>query len=76
MTTLANLIKSQDDDLGSDGDDALDDGELETLREAGVIPPEPKRRSLARHIIFAENEAEGEYILRCRLVHEMTTCIL
>ncbi|KAJ8596301.1 small-subunit processome [Rhizopogon salebrosus TDB-379] len=65
LTALANLINPQDDDLGGDGDDALDDGELETLREAGVIPPEPKRRPLARHIIFAENEAEGEYILRC-----------
>lgn len=59
---MANLIAPQDDDLVGDGDDALNDADLETLREAGVIPPETKRRSLARHIMFAENEAEGEFI--------------
>jgi U3 small nucleolar RNA-associated protein 11 len=69
---LANLIAPQDDDLVGDGDDALDDSDLETLREAGVIPPETKRRSLARHIMFAENEAEGEFILQRYLVHDMT----
>ena len=59
-----------------DGDDALGDSDLETLREAGVIPPETKQRSLARHIMFAENEAEGEFILRRYLVHDMTMNVL
>ncbi|KAG1760349.1 u3 small nucleolar RNA-associated protein 11 [Suillus occidentalis] len=54
LTALANLIAPQDDN------DALDETDLETLREAGVIPPETKRRRLPRHIIFAENETEGE----------------
>ncbi|OJA16224.1 hypothetical protein AZE42_00011 [Rhizopogon vesiculosus] len=60
LTALANLITPQDDDLEGDGEDALDDADLETLREAGVIPPATKRRPLARHIIFAENDAEGK----------------
>jgi len=62
LTALANLITPQDDDLEGDGEDALDDADLETLREAGVIPPATKRRPLARHIIFAENEAEAKQL--------------
>ncbi|KAG2755442.1 small-subunit processome [Suillus brevipes Sb2] len=60
LTALANLIAPQDDNMEDDGEDALDEIDLETLREAGVIPPETKRRPLPRHIIFAENETEGK----------------
>jgi U3 small nucleolar RNA-associated protein 11 len=49
--------------MEDDGEDALDEIDLETLREAGVIPPETKRRPLPRHIIFAENETEGKCIM-------------
>ncbi|KAG1784187.1 small-subunit processome [Suillus placidus] len=63
LTALANLIAPQDDNIDHDGEDALDETDLETLREAGVIPPETKRRPPPRHIIFAENETEGECIL-------------
>ncbi|KAG2369548.1 small-subunit processome [Suillus spraguei] len=44
LTALANLIVPQDDSMEDDGEDALDETDLETLREAGVIPPETKRR--------------------------------
>ncbi|KAG2045077.1 small-subunit processome [Suillus americanus] len=64
LTALANLIAPQDDNIEDDGEDALDETDLETLREAGVIPPETKRRPPPRHIIFAENETEGEYIFK------------
>lgn len=60
LTALANLITPRDDDLNDDHEDALDDADMDTLQEAGVIPLETKRRPLARHIIFAENEEEGE----------------
>ena len=60
---MANLVTPLDDDLEDDHDDALDDTDLDTLREAGIIPSEAKRRPPARHIIFAENEEEGEYTL-------------
>ncbi|KAG1889515.1 u3 small nucleolar RNA-associated protein 11 [Suillus subluteus] len=59
LTALANLIAPHDN-IEDDGEDALDETDLETLREAGVIPPETKRRPPPRHIIFAENETEGE----------------
>ncbi|KAG1749777.1 u3 small nucleolar RNA-associated protein 11 [Suillus paluster] len=62
LTTLANLITPQDDNLEDDGEDALDETDLETLREAGVIPPETKRRPPPRHIIFAENETEAKQL--------------
>ncbi|KAG1908325.1 u3 small nucleolar RNA-associated protein 11 [Suillus fuscotomentosus] len=60
LTALANLIAPQDDNIEDDGEDALDETDLETLREAGIIPPGTKRRPPPRHIIFAENEVEGE----------------
>jgi U3 small nucleolar RNA-associated protein 11 len=63
LTALANLIAPQDDNIQDDGEDALDETDLKTLREAGVIPPETKRRPPPRHIIFAENDTEGECIL-------------
>ncbi|KAG2159626.1 u3 small nucleolar RNA-associated protein 11 [Suillus bovinus] len=60
LTALANLIAPPDDDREDDGEDALDETDLETLREASVIPPGTKRRPPPRHIIFAENETEGD----------------
>ncbi|KAG0704405.1 u3 small nucleolar RNA-associated protein 11 [Suillus ampliporus] len=62
LTALANLITPQDDNLEDDDEDALDATDLETLREAGVIPPETKRRPPPRHIIFAENETEAKQL--------------
>ncbi|KAI0778318.1 u3 small nucleolar RNA-associated protein 11 [Trametes elegans] len=65
LTQLADLLKPG----ALEGDDAaeeLDDQELEVLREAGVLPPEPKkarRKSRSsqkdKHVLFAENEAEA-----------------
>ncbi|KAG1757806.1 u3 small nucleolar RNA-associated protein 11 [Suillus lakei] len=66
LTALANLITPQDDNLDDDSKDALDETDLETLRDAGVIPPETKRRPPPRHIIFAENETEARQLSQRR----------
>ncbi|KAG2057046.1 small-subunit processome [Suillus hirtellus] len=62
LTALANLIAPQDDNIEDDGEDALDETDLETLREAGIIPPGTKQRPPPRHIIFAENEVEAKQL--------------
>lgn len=73
LTALANLIAPQDDNMEDDGEDALDEIDLETLREAGVIPPETKRRPLPRHIIFAENETEAKQLSQQRSSNKVKT---
>lgn len=57
---------SEDVDVNA-AEDELDNHELDMLREAGVIPPAPRKaRRKARstsmngkHVLFAEDEAEG-----------------
>lgn len=63
----------RDDNIEDDGEDALDETDLETLREAGVIPPETKRRPLPRHIIFAENETEAKQLSQQRPSNKVKT---
>lgn len=50
--------------LGED-EQELDEAEMETLREAGIIPKAKRkgRKPKATHIVFAEDEAEGKSIL-------------
>jgi U3 small nucleolar RNA-associated protein 11 len=73
LTALANLIAPQDDNIQDDGEDALDETDLKTLREAGVIPPETKRRPPPRHIIFAENDTEAKQLSQRRSSNQVKT---
>ncbi|KAJ3523811.1 hypothetical protein NM688_g8664 [Phlebia brevispora] len=67
LTALADLVKPLDED---EDEDALDEAELEVLREAGILPkaaPLKKRRKArqtrTKHVVFAENEDEArEYL--------------
>ncbi|KAL1951398.1 hypothetical protein VTO73DRAFT_547 [Trametes versicolor] len=64
LTQLADLLKPGMLD-GEDDADELDEQELEALREAGVIAPEPKRArrkshsNKGKHVLFAEDAAEA-----------------
>lgn len=55
---------------GEDDPDELDEQELEALREAGVIAPEPKRArrkshsNKGKHVLFAEDAAEGTSVIQ------------
>lgn len=63
------MISSADtDEALEDGEEPLVDTELETLRAAGVIVPQTQRkrkqnRSTPRHILFAEDDADGNCII-------------
>ncbi|KIK94110.1 hypothetical protein PAXRUDRAFT_33705 [Paxillus rubicundulus Ve08.2h10] len=65
LTDLANLMSSADaDEALEDGEEPLVDTELEILRVAGVIAPQTQRkqkrsRPTPRHILFAEDDADG-----------------
>lgn len=54
---------------GEDDADELDEQELEALREAGVIAPEPKRArrkshsNKGKHVLFAEDAEEGMSVI-------------
>ena len=61
LTAQADLLK---EDLFNDNPEELDEEELEVLQNAGLIskPPGSKRKQrkfAGKHIIFAEDEAEG-----------------
>ncbi|KAI0375131.1 small-subunit processome [Pilatotrama ljubarskyi] len=64
LTQLADLLKPAVLN-GEEGDEELDEQELEVLREAGVIPPESKksrrksRSKKGKHVLFAEDEEEA-----------------
>lgn len=68
LTSLANLVSFSDEDLDV-GDEPLDESELETLRVAGVLPPEPKskgkrkRNATPRLVVFAEDETDAQKYL-------------
>lgn len=57
LTDLANLVSSGHKVDDSEDDEPLAEDELETLRAAGVIAPQT--RAPPKHIIFAEDAAEG-----------------
>ncbi|KAH7930498.1 u3 small nucleolar RNA-associated protein 11 [Leucogyrophana mollusca] len=66
LTTLANLISPDDESL-EDGEDALEEGDLETLREAGIISPStPRKRNRTRnhvrprHVLFVEDGEDAQ----------------
>lgn len=66
---MANLVSSGYAVEDSEDDEPLTDAELETLRAAGVITPHTARkrkqsRASPKHIVFAEEAAEGEHTLR------------
>ncbi|KAG8219633.1 u3 small nucleolar RNA-associated protein 11 [Butyriboletus roseoflavus] len=64
ITDLANLVSSGHTVEDSGDDEPLADAELETLRTAGVIPPDTARkRSSPKHIVFAEDAAEAQQYL-------------
>ena len=65
LTQLADLIaphfeKTANDDDDDDDDDELDEGELDILQRAGIIPSgmksKGKSKRSTKHIIFAGNE--------------------
>lgn len=60
--TLVNLVKPELSDQGIDaeGEDELDDEELEILTEAGIIrSSSSSRRRNPKHVVFAESQQEG-----------------
>ncbi|KAI6136451.1 u3 small nucleolar RNA-associated protein 11 [Pisolithus sp. B1] len=68
LTSLANLVSFSDQDLDA-GDEPLDESELETLRAAGVLPPQPKSKGkrksngMPRLVVFAEDETDAQRYL-------------
>ena len=59
---LSNGKEDNDDDEDLEG--GLEDEELETLRQAGIISGKfSKRRSKkpTNHLVFVDNESEGSY---------------
>ena len=75
LSQLANLLQADPSDDGTGSDD-LDEQELETLREAGIVPPagaskRARRKSHStkrpKHIIFANDPDEGTHPARVRL---------
>ncbi|KAG6333903.1 hypothetical protein ID866_5188 [Astraeus odoratus] len=68
LTALANLVTFRDEDL-ENGDEPLDESELETLRAAGILSPQSKHKgkrkqgTTPRHIVFAEDDADVQRYL-------------
>lgn len=68
LTSLANLVSVSDEELDA-GDEPLDESELETLRAAGVLPPQPKSKgkrksnAVPRLVVFAEDETDAQRYL-------------
>lgn len=67
LSALADLVKLG---AGEDEEEGLGEEDLEILREAGLLAEsttKPKKRksirAAPRHIVFAEDEAEGEFLL-------------
>ncbi|KAJ6621096.1 small-subunit processome [Mycena sp. CBHHK59/15] len=59
LTAMADLMKSGSLEDEDDMDD-LDDDEIKTLQDAGIIPKRKgKGRAQAKHIVFVENEDEA-----------------
>ncbi|KAF7793402.1 hypothetical protein EIP86_004514 [Pleurotus ostreatoroseus] len=59
LTTLADLVKPLDEE----DEEELDEAEVNTLREAGILPKaqpsKRRRRPAAKHIVFAEDDNEA-----------------
>ena len=76
LTAQADLVKSDPLDDG----ETFDEEELQVLRDAGIIPDAPvskcrKRRSTAKHIVFAEDVQQGWCMHLCAsegLIHILT----
>ncbi|KAH7885987.1 u3 small nucleolar RNA-associated protein 11 [Phlebopus sp. FC_14] len=66
LTDLANLISPSDEDL-QDDEEQLAETELQTLRDAGIIPTAKRkqRHTTPRHIVFAEDEVDGSFCPLC-----------
>lgn len=64
LSTLADLFTSVDED----DENALEEDELEVLRDAGVLAgpsgsgSRKSRSKKTKHIVFAENEREGRFL--------------
>lgn len=60
LTALVDLATIQDEDLRN-GEDRLQESELETLRAAGVLAPKKTdgHEHVPHHIVFVEDDAEG-----------------
>ncbi|KAI1788796.1 small-subunit processome [Ganoderma leucocontextum] len=67
LSQLANLVQPGTSDDIDAAEQELDNHELEVLREAGVVPPAPRKArrkprtssKKGKHILFAEDEAEA-----------------